>query len=233
MVYLVDRRGPDRVRGRRRHPQPGGAQLIRDISLPVGVGLFGHAIASGRGRRLGRLPAGQALPAFAGRRSDRDDRQHALHGRGAADRGGRGARRARRLLVAHRRLRRGGDRAAPGAGRPRGGGDRQPAAHRAAGAIPGGAGAPRRGATHARRDLGQDRRDPRSPGRSCAVGGRRRSTAPRLRRRAPHAHADGWASPATDGGGRRQSPRGPRTGSRSSTSRSTGGSTAWRRHAAR
>ncbi len=147
---------------------PEARQLIRDLSLPVGVGLFGHAIASGRGGRLGRLPAGQALPPLGRRRQDRDDRQHALDGRGAAHRRRRGARRARRLLVADRRLRRGGGGAAARAGRPRGGGDRQPAAHRAAGALAGGAGAPRRGAAHARRDQRPDRGDPRARARSSS-----------------------------------------------------------------
>ena len=95
-----------------------------------------------------------------------------------------------RLLVADRRLRRGGGRAAARAGRPCGGGDRQPAPHRAAGALAGGAGASGRRAAHARRDRGQHRRHPRAR-RDPPLGGRGRAPAHRLRRRPPDADAAG------------------------------------------
>ena len=61
MVYLVDGRGPDALRGRRRHPQPEAQQLIRDLTLPMGVGPVRPCL-DGRGRGVRRLPAGQALP---------------------------------------------------------------------------------------------------------------------------------------------------------------------------
>ena len=70
-------------------------QLIRDLSLPVGVGLFGHAIAtgevvvSGDYRRDKRFNHSDVADRIA------IDREHALHGGRAARRRRRGARRAR------------------------------------------------------------------------------------------------------------------------------------------
>ena len=70
MVYLVeDGRMRFAVDAGIRNPE--AQQLIRDLSLPIGVGLFGHAVASGELVVVRRLPPRQALRALAGRRPDR------------------------------------------------------------------------------------------------------------------------------------------------------------------
>ena len=178
-------------------------QLIRDLTLPIGVGIFGQAAAERRAGRHRRLPQRRSHRALRRGGSHRGRHRHPLDGGRSAARRRRGPRRAGRVLEPGRRLRR--FRACPPAGarRPRGGRDLEPAAHRAARGREGRAGPPGRRPAHARRDRGTDRGHPR-PGRGAPVGRRCGEAAHRVGRRAPDADGAGRPLPAPDRGRGRQ-----------------------------
>ena len=182
MVYLIDP-----ATGRLRFAHDAGIrsrrsrEWVRSIDLPVGVGLFGQAVAE-----RGVVLTGDYLadPAFA--HAEDTDRvvarhRHPLDGGGTARRRGDRLRGDGHLLVPRRRIQPVRHRARPRARRPCRGGHGQRPAHRGPGRVATRARRPRRRRAVPARDRGPDQRRHGPPGGPPA--GRRRGRPPARRRR--------------------------------------------------
>ena len=199
MVYLVDGRASMRFAVDAGIRNPEAQQLIRDLSLPIGVGLFGHVATTGetlvvagdyrRDKRFEHSPVADRIVTIANMRSMA---AAPLIAEGEVHRCAGGVLVARSTTSTRPRSRC----SARWPTTPPAAIANQRLIERLA-SLAGGAGASGRRAAHARRDRGQHRRHPRA-GRDPPVGGRGRPPAHRLRRRPPDAHASRRAGPATD-----------------------------------
>ena len=191
MVYLVDP-----ATGHLRFAHDAGIRSrrsrawVRSIDLPVGVGIFGRAVAERAVVRDQRLPGRRRVHSRTRDRSRGRRHRDPLDGRGAAGRRRHGLRRAGHVLLARRRVQPGPDRARPRAGRPRRRRDAQRRPHRGARRVAHGARQAGRRRAVAARDRGADQRRRRLPGRPPARG-RRGSPAVRRRRRPDRPHRPG------------------------------------------